>query len=720
MLLQLAVQDIGQLPYLYASSGRSRALSLFTCRRLLYGAPNLYCCRPPGVHAEEVDEDLGFGGEVAELYQRYRRGYPSAVFDALTGAFGLASDDIVIDLGCGTGQLTLPVASRVQAVAGVDPEPDMLARARRAAAEQGVTNVSWVLGADTDLPALAALLGGSRAGAVTVGQAMHWMRYRELIPALVPLLRPGGGVAVISNGTPMWLQDSAWSRALRGFLEQWSGSRPANPCGTDDASRQRYRDTMTETGLDVTEARYDYTDDLDLDHLIGGVYSALPVHKLPPPGQRAAFADQVRSAVAPHAPFTELVCVRMLFGRRPLAWVMDLENSVTLAVDFPADQGTDHAADIARLCDAMEEAAQAGRYPRLTVERPWSVHNSLLQGEFAAPRAIRWYLERELGRLAAAGARISVSSGREAVGLRDPRFGPAVDETQWDLRRKKLFLFPPERMALSIDRLEHYTGTSAELFQRYVLFTNYDWHVEEFRAALPDCVGPDRPGRQMPAWHHVLPGNTGVSMVNIGVGPSNAKTITDHLAVLRPDMVLMIGHCAGLRNHQDIGDLVLASAYMRDDRVLDDLLPLSVPVVSNHTLNSLLLDELTARDLRSRMGIVFTTANRNWELHLAVVQDQLRASRALAVDMESATVAANGFRYRIPTATLLAVSDKPLHARPKSAADAQQFYTASRRQHVDIAISVTRKVSQLYPGGLPSAGLASPDEPLLGLGHSGD
>jgi AMP nucleosidase len=395
---------------------------------------------------------------------------------------------------------------------------------------------------------------------------------------------------------------------------------------------------------------------------------------------------------------------------------MDLEKPATLAVDFPASTGTGHAAEIGRLCDAMDEAAQAGRYPLLTVERPWSAHNSLLQGEFASPWAIRWYLERELGRLAVAGARISVSPGRAAVDLRDPRFGPAVDETQWDLRRKKLFLFPPERMALSIDRLEHYTGTKAEMFQRYVLFTNYEWHVEEFRAALPDCVGPDRPGRQMPAWHHVLPGSTGVSMVNIGVGPSNAKTITDHLAVLRPDMVLMIGHCAGLRNHQDIGDLVLASAYMRDDRVLDDLLPLSVPVVSNHTLNSLLLDELTARDLRSRMGIVFTTANRNWELHLAVVQDQLQASRALAVDMESATVAANGFRYRIPTATLLAVSDKPLHARPKNAADAQEFYTASRRQHVDIAISATRKVSELYPGGLPSAGLRSPDEPLLGLG----
>ena len=390
-----------------------------------------------------------------------------------------------------------------------------------------------------------------------------------------------------------------------------------------------------------------------------------------------------------------------------------------LSADFSAIPDSRRAAEIELLCDAMEAADDAGRYPRLTVQRPWSADNPVLEGEFASPRAIRWYLERELGKLAADGARILVSPGREALDLHDPALGPAVDETRWDLRRKKLFLFGPERMALSIDRLKHYTGTAADMFQRYVLLTNYSWHVAEFRAALPDCVGPDSDGRQMPAWHHLRPGRSGLTMVNIGVGTSNAKTITDHLAVLRPDLMLMIGHCAGLRNHQDIGDLVLATAYMRDDHVLDELLPLSVPVVSNHTLNSLLLGEVTTRGLRSRMGIVFTTADRNWELHLAMVEDRLRVSRALAVDMESATVAANGFRYRIPTATLLAVSDKPLHARPKLSADAQSFYAASRRQHVEIAIAVAEKVRQLYPGGLPAADLRSPDEPLLGTTDPG-
>ena len=189
---------------------------------------------------------------------------------------------------------------------------------------------------------------------------------------------------------------------------------------------------------------------------------------------------------------------------------------MTLSVDFAAVPASEREAAVEKLFDAMEAAAAAGCYPRLTVERPWSDHNPVLEGEFAAPRAIRWYLERELGWLAGHGARISVSPGREALDLRDPRLGAAVDETQWDLRRKKLFLFGPERMALSIDRLQHYTGTRAEDFQRYVLFTNYSWHIEEFRRALPDCIGPSAEGRQMPAYHYPLPGRAGLTMINIG------------------------------------------------------------------------------------------------------------------------------------------------------------------------------------------------------------
>jgi AMP nucleosidase len=384
------------------------------------------------------------------------------------------------------------------------------------------------------------------------------------------------------------------------------------------------------------------------------------------------------------------------------------------AVDFAGLPSAERDTAVGRLCDAMRDIAKDNCYPLVTVHRPWSAHNPVLRGEFAEPAAIAWYLRREFTRLGEAGATITVEPGRPAKDLHDPALIAQVDELSWDLRRKKLFLFTPERMALSIDRLRHYTGTQAEQFQRYVLLTNYAWHIDEFRRVFPDAMGPSDDGRQMPAWHFRRGDRTGVTMINIGVGPSNAKTITDHLAVLRPDLVLMVGHCAGLRNHQDIGDLVLANAYLRDDRVLDDVLPLNIPVTSNYTLNILLLDEVAGRGLKQRMGIVYTTANRNWELQLASVAETLRLSRAVAVDMESATVAANGFRYRVPSATLLAVSDKPLHNLPKLSEEAQVFYADSRRQHIEIALAVVDRVRELYPGGIPSADLRSPDEPLLG------
>jgi SAM-dependent methyltransferase len=261
--------------------------------------------------------DLGFRGEIADLYHSYRRGYPPAAVDAVTGAFGLGGGDVVVDLGCGTGQLTVPLAGRVRAVVGVDPEPDMLNRARRAAAEQDVANASWMIGTDADLPALRALLGPRTVGAVTIGQALHWMDHDELFAAALPLIRPGGGVAVISNGTPLWQQDSAWSRALRRFLEEWTGSPATAPCGTDAASQQRYRGSLTAAGYDVREASVEYTGELSLDQLVGGIYSALGADRLPGADQRPAFADQVRRAVAPHGPLTEHVRVAMLLGVVP-------------------------------------------------------------------------------------------------------------------------------------------------------------------------------------------------------------------------------------------------------------------------------------------------------------------------------------------------------------------------------------------------------------------
>ena len=375
---------------------------------------------------------------------------------------------------------------------------------------------------------------------------------------------------------------------------------------------------------------------------------------------------------------------------------------------------TDLRARIADACDRMEKIYELDCYSKITVLRHWSKHNPTISGEIARPSAYRWYLGRELLKLALLGAEIQIEPSRARIDLNSPSLLERIDESDLDITRKKLFLFGPERVDLSIQRLEHYTGTKAECFQRYVLLTNYQMHMDAFESVFPDCEKPHRPEVQMPAYHHKTDNSDGVSIVNIGVGPSNAKNCTDHIAVLRPDAMLMVGHCAGIRNHQDIGDFVLASGYMRGDRLLDNALPPSVPVTPSFLLNRYLAKVLEERKLPYRMGVVYTTADRNWELALRGTLDDLQASRSIAVDMESATVAANGFRYRIPSATLLCISDKPLHGKPKLPEQAKTFYRETKRQHISVALAAIDLARQDFPNGLPNSDIRALDEPLMG------
>jgi AMP nucleosidase len=314
-----------------------------------------------------------------------------------------------------------------------------------------------------------------------------------------------------------------------------------------------------------------------------------------------------------------------------------------------------------------------------------------------------------------------------------------------------LSLFTAQRVDYSLHRLRHYTGTAPEHFQNFVLFTNYQFYIDEFiklghalmalpssdyqmfvepgnvitrRAGLAARPGDDAgapPPRlpQMPAYHLVRPDSSGITMVNIGIGPANAKTITDHIAVLRPHVWLMLGHCAGLRNSQQLGDYVLAHAYMREDHVLDEDLPLWVPIPALAEVQLALeqavaeVTQLSGYELKRilRTGTVASTDNRNWEL-LPKWQDggperRFSQSRAVALDMESATIAANGFRFRVPYGTLLCVSDKPLHGEIKLPGMANTFYRERVDQHLRIGMRAVELLRQERPGSLHSRKLRS-------------
>ena len=288
---------------------------------------------------------------------------------------------------------------------------------------------------------------------------------------------------------------------------------------------------------------------------------------------------------------------------------------------------------------------------------------------------------------------------------------------------RPLALFDGLRTDFSLARLRHYTGTPPEDIQRYVLFTNYHRYVDEFVRWGCDQLGNGGPytalscpggvrvtadthnpesavadsawrRHQMPAWHLVAPDGNGITLVNIGVGPSNAKTITDHMAVMRPEAWLMIGHCGGLRPSQRIGDYVLAHAYLRDDHILDDVLPPEIPIPPIAEVQQALaraaevVSGESADQLRGRLrtGTIVTTDDRNWELRYSKSALRFSQSRAVGIDMESATIAAQGYRFRVPYGTLLCVSDKPMHGELKLPGQANRFYERAIAEHMLIGI----------------------------------
>ncbi|TFF39047.1 AMP nucleosidase [Pseudomonas sp. RIT623] len=312
-----------------------------------------------------------------------------------------------------------------------------------------------------------------------------------------------------------------------------------------------------------------------------------------------------------------------------------------------------------------------------------------------------------------------------------------------------LALFDAARVDFSLRRLVHYTGSDWRHVQPWILLTNYHRYVDQFiahgleqlrddprfvRMVLPGNVIIDKGmdngeaqalvagvvwhRYQMPAYHLIAADGDGVTLVNIGVGPSNAKNITDHLAVLRPHCWLMIGHCGGLRQSQTIGDYVLAHAYMRRDGILDRVVPPNIPIPALAEVQ-LALQEAAAQvtgergeqlKKRLRTGTVLTYDDRNWELRWAQERPLINLSRAVAVDMESGTIAAQGYRLRVPYGTLLCVSDKPLHSEIKLPGSANAFYNRAVSQHLKIGIAAL-DLLRTELNSLHSRKLRSFDEP---------
>ncbi len=421
------------------------------------------------------------------------------------------------------------------------------------------------------------------------------------------------------------------------------------------------------------------------------------------------------------------------------------------------------AADVPRLSRAYARLVQPGHYA-VTITHPNHFRRylteqiALLQADYGATFSVqRAHVEIPFPYVLDGASDLTLDATAARVLARHfpttelKHIGDELADGLWEQPAgdpRPLALFDGPRTDFSLARLKHYTGAAAHHAQNHILFTNYHRYVDEFirwaiaelkrdgsrythlscsggalleaDGATPEAAQGDGSWRkhQMPAWHLMAPEGQGVTLVNIGVGPSNAKTITDHLAVLRPQAWLMIGHCGGLRPSQTIGDYVLAHAYLRDDHVLDDMLPPEIPIPAIAEVQQALsaaASEVTGLDAealkpRLRTGTVVTTDDRNWELRFGLSSRRFNQSRAVAVDMESATIAAQGYRFRVPYGTLLCVSDKPLHGEIKLPGQANRFYEGAISEHLQIGISAVEMLRR-EGGRVHSRKLRAFDEP---------
>lgn len=200
--------------------------------------------------------------------------------------------------------------------------------------------------------------------------------------------------------------------------------------------------------------------------------------------------------------------------------------------------------------------------------------------------------------------------------------------------------------------LPRYTGKQLDTFGKYILLTNYMYYVELF--AKWQNVPVEGKDKNMPSATR-----DGITIVNFGMGSPNAATVMDLLSAVSPKAVLFLGKCGGLKKKNKLGDLILPIAAIRSDGTSNDYLPEEVPALPAFKLQSAISASITKHQREYWTGTVYTTNRRVWEYDDRF-KKYLVKTRAMAIDMETATIFTVGFANEIPTGALLLVSDQPM------------------------------------------------------------
>ena len=233
--------------------------------------------------------------------------------------------------------------------------------------------------------------------------------------------------------------------------------------------------------------------------------------------------------------------------------------------------------------------------------------------------------------------------------------------------------------------LPRYTGEKLENFGKYILLCNFHKYVNEFASLHEvDVIGKDKPMQCATA--------KGITIINFGMGSASAATCMDLLSAIEPKAVLFLGKCGGLKKKNKVGDLILPIAAIRGEGTSNDYFPSEVPALPAFALQKAI--STTIRDFNRDYwtGTCYTTNRRVWE-HDQEFKTYLGKIRAMAIDMETATIFTVGFHNEIPTGALLLVSDQPMITEGVKTSSSDTHVTAQFvNNHLSIGIASLKQL----------------------------
>jgi ubiquinone/menaquinone biosynthesis C-methylase UbiE len=232
----------------------------------------------------------------AWYYARYREGYPPELFELVKRKFDLKNEDRVLDLGCGTGKIAIPVSRFVQEVVAMDPEPEMISEGRGQATTRGIKNIVWINAGSADLPGLKGSTGSFKL--VTMGTSFHWMDREQVLKDLFDIIADGGGLVITWNNSIWTKEQNDWQPAVKDVIKKYLGEKRRAGSGVYQIAPIRHEKFVAESKFKQMEMwKQHWIMSLTTDQVIGNLYSTSMANPAVLGKMKEAFETELRETL---------------------------------------------------------------------------------------------------------------------------------------------------------------------------------------------------------------------------------------------------------------------------------------------------------------------------------------------------------------------------------------------------------------------------------------